>query len=338
MEARYYVKSGDNVSCRLCPHNCDIIPGKSGICGVRKNEGGKLYSNNYGKVSSLHSDPIEKKPLYHFFPGRNILSVGSLGCNLKCRFCQNWQISQASKRDLLDLKTVDAEEIASLANAESGNIGIAYTYNEPIVWFEFMQDIAARVRSKHLKNVMVTNGYINPDPLKELVRSMDAFSVDLKAFSETFYQKLTGSGLQPVLDTLKTIRASGLHLEITNLVIPGQNDDLEDFTRMVDWIAGSLGENTVLHISRYYPNYKLQEPPTPASVLADFFKIARSKLQHVYIGNLRTGEGQHTFCPGCNTVVINRSGYQADITGLDHAGCCLNCQAEVINRDYLHLA
>lgn len=338
MEALYYLHAADSVTCVLCPHNCRIKNGKKGICRVRRNEEGQLVSDNYGRVSSIHSDPIEKKPLYHFFPGRSILSVGSFGCNLQCKFCQNWEISQARTNEYINLRAINPTKVASLADEESGNIGVAYTYNEPLVWIEYMLDIAGQVRNKHLKNVMVTNGFINPEPLNDLIEVMDAFSVDLKAFSEQFYRELTSSSLQPVLEALKMIKASGRHLEITNLVIPGRNDDPEDFTRMIDWIASELGDDTVLHISRYYPMFKLDDPPTPENTLLAFYKVARTKLQHVYLGNLRTTEGRHTFCPGCNTLVINRNGYLTDVCGLDHEGRCLNCRSAVINKEKLHLA
>lgn len=337
-EALYYTKLEDLVECDLCPHSCRIKPGQSGICRVRTNKAGTLVSENYGKVCSIHSDPIEKKPLYHFFPERNILSLGSYGCNLQCKFCQNWEISQPHVNDHLHLQPFNLQKILNLLDDGSGNIGIAYTYNEPIVWIEFMLDIAREVKARHLKNVMVTNGFISPKPLKELIELIDAFSVDLKAFTEKFYQSLTASSMKPVLDTLRTIKESGKHLEITNLIIPNQNDDPESFTAMINWIATELGPDTVLHISRYYPTYKLHEPPTPESTLQAFYKIARSKLHYVYLGNIRTPTGQNTFCPACNTLLISRSGYMTEVVGLDHNGNCLNCHAEVFPKENLLLA
>ncbi len=275
MEANYYIqKSKKGIQCMLCPHQCLLKPGQTGICRVRTNEDGVLMSDNYEKVCSLHLDPIEKKPLYHFFPGRNILSVGTVGCNLHCRFCQNWEISQTKVKDYPYLKEYTPEAIVDLALAEDQNLGIAYTYNEPTVWFEFMNDIALLSNEKGLKNVMVTNGYINPEPLKELFPHMHAFSVDLKAFTETFYKHLTSSSLVPVLESLKIIKSSGRHFEITNLLIPDENDNEREFRSMMKWISKELGTDTVLHISRFFPTYQLSHNATPESQLRKFYAIA----------------------------------------------------------------
>ena len=337
-EARYYTTHSDHVECHLCPHDCHLKEGKTGICRVRKNVGGKLISENYSRVCALHSDPIEKKPLYHYFPGRKILSVGGIGCNLHCRFCQNWEISQSGIADFPSLKSTDPDDVVRIAGQQAENLGIAYTYNEPAVWIEYMLDIAEKAREKRLKNVMVTNGFINPGPLHDLIRYMDAFSVDLKAFTESFYKELTASRLAPVLDTLKTISKSGRHLEITNLLIPNRNDDPDDFKRMTEWIAGELGPATVLHISRYFPTYKTNEPPTSEKKLLEFFHLARRRLNYVYLGNLRTAAGQNTYCPSCNTTVITRSGYATEVSGLDHSGHCLNCGMEVIPQHNMHFS
>lgn len=336
-EALYYDRKDNLVECRLCPHNCQIKPGKAGICQVRSNEKGKLISDNYGLVCSIHSDPIEKKPLYHFFPGRSVLSIGSIGCNLKCKFCQNWEISQCDCNSFKHLHRVDAGEVSNLATTDQNNIGVAYTYNEPLVWIEYLLDVAELIKAKQLKNIMVTNGFLNQEPLAGLLPLIDAFSVDLKAFTDSFYKMLTGSGLQPVLETLKAIKKSGKHLEITNLVIPNQNDNIQDFTRMIDWIYNTLGRDTILHISRYYPTYKLKEPATPEKTLQDLFLIAQKKLDHVYLGNLRTETGQDTYCPSCNSQVISRTGYYTNVTGLDHRGRCLNCKASVIPEENMRL-
>jgi pyruvate formate lyase activating enzyme len=239
--------------------------------------------------------------------------------------------------DFPGLKTADPDDIVALAAKETNNVGVAYTYNEPLVWIEFMLETAIKIKEKNLKNVMVTNGFINPEPLEDLIRHMDAFSVDLKSFTEAFYKKLTASRLAPVLDALRTIKRSGKHLEITNLVIPNQNDDPDDFNRMVGWIAEELGAETVLHISRYFPTYKMNEPPTPEKKLLDLFEMARKKLHHVYVGNLRTGEGQNTYCPNCSTLVISRIGYTTEISGLDREGCCLNCRTDVVAGPQMHL-
>lgn len=330
-EAKFYeTKTQERVQCHLCPHNCLISDGKSGICRIRKNIDGKLYLSTYGSVSSIGFDPIEKKPLYHFYPGNFIFSIGNFGCNLKCKFCQNWQISQQEPEGFETNRIHDVEELVHLADHRRKNIGIAYTYNEPTVWFEFMEDIAVRAKKRGLKNVMVTNGFINPKPLDELVDVMDAFNVDLKAFNEDFYKTQTFSKLEPVKDTLKTIRKSGKHLEITNLVITGLNDDYREFSEMIRWIAGELGRNTVVHLSRYYPSYKSAYPSTDPDMLEELYGIAREELDFVYLGNINSREGQHTYCPSCGAKVISRSRYQISINGLDGEGKCLGCAQQVV--------
>ncbi len=329
MEARYYSKKEDGaVECGLCPHHCVLKPGQEGICRVRVNREGILHTENYGQVCSLHLDPIEKKPLYHFHPGRNILSVGTVGCNLHCRFCQNYEISQTSVKEYPYLKDYPPEAILELASQEEQNLGIAYTYNEPTVWYEYMLDIARGADTAGLKNVMVTNGFIDPDPLKELFPLIHAFSVDLKAFTESFYKHLTSSRLAPVLESLKAIRASGRHLEVTNLLIPDENDREDDFHRMMEWISKELGEDTVLHISRFFPTYKLVHNATPEALLDKFFGIAREYLHYVYKGNTASASGRDTTCPQCGEIVVRRSGYRASIEKLEN-GKCTKCGKEI---------
>ena len=322
MEARYYKQEeGQAVRCVLCPHECLLKPGQTGICRVRTNVDGVLKSNTYGKVCSLHLDPIEKKPLYHYFPGSNILSVGTLGCNLHCRFCQNWEISQTGVKDYPYLKEYSPEMIVDLAAAEGENLGIAYTYNEPTVWFEFMQDIARLADTRGLRNVMVSNAYIKPAPLEDLITSIHAFSIDLKAFTNRFYKDLTSASLLPVLESLKIIRDSGRHLEITNLLIPDENDDEKDFRRMMEWIMKELGKETVLHISRFFPTYKLIRNATPESLLQKFYNIAGEYLDYVYLGNVSSDKGRDTVCSGCGHLLIRRSGYHTSLAGLNGKDC-----------------
>ncbi|MEE4257424.1 MAG: AmmeMemoRadiSam system radical SAM enzyme [Bacteroidales bacterium] len=328
MKASFYNSlENDAVQCVLCPHECRLDPGKTGICRVRTNTDGILMSDNYGKLCSLHLDPIEKKPLYHYHPGRNILSVGSVGCNLHCRFCQNWEISQTAVKDYPYLNEYTPGSIVDLALEEKDNLGIAYTYNEPTVWYEYMLDIARLAAGKGLKNVMVTNGFINTEPLRELMPVMHAFSVDLKAFTENFYRRLTSSSLAPVLESLKTIREHGRHLEITNLLIPDQNDDEKDFRRMLEWIQKELGKETVLHISRFFPTYKLIHNSTPEALLLKFYDIAREYLDFVYLGNLHSDRGKDTLCPECSHLLISRTGYRTSLKGLDEHGKCEKCGA-----------
>jgi pyruvate formate lyase activating enzyme len=332
-EALYYHATHDQVvECRLCPHHCTIKPGKRGICRVRKNVEGRLIAENYGKVCSLNFDPVEKKPLYHFYPGQTIFSIGSVGCNLRCKFCQNWNISQTGVDEHFNLKEYTPDEIVDLAFSRQDNTGIAYTYNEPVVWFEYMEEIARLAKKKGLKNVMVTNGFVDPEPLAALISLMDAFSVDLKAFTEDFYKAMTGSALQPVLNTLKAIRKAGRHLEVTNLVITGTNDDEADFSRMVEWLGSELGVNTVLHLSRYFPMYKMDKNTTPEETLHRFYEIAKERLNYVYLGNLRIEKGNHTRCPRCGHMLIMRMGYHTEITGLDEWGRCGLCGEDVLER------
>jgi len=330
MKAKYFREAGNGtVQCLLCPHNCKLDEGQTGICKVRTNTDGTLISDNYGKVCSLHLDPIEKKPLYHFHPGMNILSVGTVGCNLHCRFCQNWEISQSTVKDYPYLNEYIPELIVNMAAEEKDNIGIAYTYNEPTVWYEYMYDIAALADRKGLKNVMVTNGFINPEPLQELFPFIHAFSVDLKAFTENFYRRQTSSSLAPVMESLIAIRKSGRHLEITNLLIPDQNDDEKDFRHMMEWIKNELGKETVLHISRFFPTYKLIHNSTPESLLVRFHDIASEYLDHVYLGNIESDRGRETYCTNCGHLLISRKGYNTKIKGLNENTCCRNCGEKV---------
>lgn len=333
-EAMYYGKSADNsVVCRLCPHNCLIKDGALGICRVRKNEKSKLISKSYGIISAVHLDPIEKKPLYNFYPGRDILSIGGVGCNLNCSFCQNWEISQEATCNIDSYRIYTVDEIISEAKKLTSNIGIAYTYNEPTVWYEYMLDIAIEAHKNSLKNVMVTNGFINEAPLNELLEYIDAFNVDLKAFSDTFYRKVTKSKLMPVLNTIKRIYGSGKYMEITNLVIPTLNDNEQEFKEMVKWIAKETGKDTVLHISRYFPNYKMHIKSTPRDTLDKLYAIAREYLNYVYVGNVTYNQRMSsTFCAKCNKEIIERTGYSTYLTGVDKSGCCKYCGNKVVIR------
>ncbi|MCF6243084.1 MAG: AmmeMemoRadiSam system radical SAM enzyme [Bacteroidales bacterium] len=333
VEAKFYTeKESDKVQCTLCPHNCILKDGQSGICKVRTNYKGKLYTENYGKISGYHFDPVEKKPLYHFYPGKDILSIGSVGCNLHCRFCQNHEIAQTGVHNYGYLRELSSGAIINAALRQENNIGIAYTYNEPLVFYEFMRDTALNAKQNDLKNVMVTNGFIKPEPLERLLNFIDAFSVDLKAFTDEFYKKITSSQLKPIQETLKTIKNSGKLLEITNLIIPSLNDDEAKFKEMVLWIKEELGEDTVLHLSRYYPMYKMSIEATSPKTLLNLYEIAARHLNYVYIGNLPTVKGQNTYCPQCHHQVIERNGYHTKITGLDNQGNCKNCGKAILKN------
>jgi pyruvate formate lyase activating enzyme len=316
------------VRCELCPHFCQIRNQHTGDCRTRCNSGGVLISENYGRLTAVHSDPIEKKPLYHFYPGSEILSAGSFGCNLHCSFCQNHDISQVSAQQVSS-KFYTPEEITKLALNIQGNIGLAYTYNEPTVFYEFMIETAELIRKAGKKNVMVSNGFINPEPLERLTDIIDGFNIDLKFFSAELYRKICGGKLESILSALKKIRSSGKHLEITHLLVPGLNDDAERFKQMIAWIEAELGEESILHLSRYYPQFHCASPPTPESKLVDFYHIATEKLKYVYLGNINVPGKGDTLCASCGKTVIRRSGYFADAAGLDKNGHCRHCNHKI---------
>jgi len=311
------------VECRLCPHFCKIASGKRGICGVRKNTGDKIELMTYGVISGHSLDPVEKKPLYHFFPGHNILSIGSYGCNLRCDFCQNWHISQKSA-DNLSADT-SPDKIATEAVSSWKNVGLAFTYNEPVIWFEFVRDTAVRIKEKGLFTTMVSNGYVNREPLKEMLGFIDAFNIDLKAFNESFYKKLTGAEFEPVRESLKQIAKAGKHLEITTLIIPGRNDSVEEMEAESKWISEELGNEIPLHLSRYYPMYKRNDPITPQETLDNLFHTASRNLKYVYVGNSAGDTGQDTACGKCGRIVTKRTGYNIRIMNIDTSGKCTGC-------------
>jgi pyruvate formate lyase activating enzyme len=284
-----------------------------------------LVAETFQKISAWHLDPIEKKPLYHFYPGKKILSVGSVGCNLRCTFCQNCEISQTGIDTFLGLISKTPRQVVAGAQNLDDNIGIAFTYNEPIIFFEYMLEIAERAKEADLKTVMISNGFVNEKPLAQILPFIDAFNIDLKSFRDSFYRKQTGASLSPVLNTLKMIRKAGKHLEITNLIIPTLNDDSVVFQEMVQWISEELGEQTVLHLSRYFPHHQLRIESTPFDTLLKLYGIARSRLHFVYLGNLHLQEGNSTICPVCNELWISRHGYQTSTEGLTRDGQCIKC-------------
>ena len=318
-----FKKNGNKLECLLCPHYCKIAVGHRGICSVRKNTGSSIELLTYGVISGYSLDPIEKKPLYHFFPGHNILSSGSYGCNMKCDFCQNYNISQKIPLSLIPDAT--PEKIINEALSAENNIGIAFTYNEPVIWFEYMRDIATGVKNKGLYTAMVSNGYVNSDPLKEMIQFIDAFNIDLKAFNNNFYRRLTGADIEPVRNSLKQIAKSGKHLEITTLIIPGQNDEENEMASESEWIAGELGKNVPLHLSRYFPMFKRDNPATSQETMDRLFEIASQHLNYVYMGNIISETGQNTLCPTCGLTVTMRSGYKTRQSNLDKAGKCTGC-------------
>jgi len=319
-EALYYEKKEDRrVLCRLCPKMCNIRPGHSGFCRVRQNKDGVLYTLNYGRCTAAAMDPIEKKPLYHFYPGSSIYSLGTVGCNLRCGFCQNWEIAHGDPRTF---KITPQEAVNTALNYRNSGyvcVGIAYTYSEPFMWYEFVYDAARLAREKGLKNVLVTNGYVNPEPLKELLPYVDALNIDVKGFTDEYYRKTCVGRLEPVRRTVEIAYLHG-HIELTTLLVPGLNDSDEEITGLVDWVTG-IDKEIPLHFSRYFPNYKMDLPPTPLDTLRRAARIAREKLSYVYVGNAPQLEMEDTFCPQCGLKLIERYAYKVKMTGLQDNRC-----------------
>lgn len=328
-EALYYEKQeGEKVRCVLCPWYCILKPGQTGACKVRRNASGKLETLVGNRIAALGTDPIEKKPLYHFYPGRYILSAGSVGCNLHCTFCQNHNISQCRADEFQGFIEISPEELLNKARSITRNIGVAYTYNEPFTFYEYMMRSAQLIHAAGLKNVVVSNGYVNPGPLNEILPYIDAFNIDLKAFDENFYRQQTTGKLKPVLDTISAIARSNAHIEITTLVIPGLNDDEYRFEEMVKWIADQAGPGTPLHLSRYFPQYRLMIQATPVELLGRLHRIAKKHLQYVYTGNVDAGACSDTRCPECNRLLVQRSRYTVSIEP-GFRGTCPRCGSKI---------
>ncbi|MGO1470652.1 MAG: AmmeMemoRadiSam system radical SAM enzyme [Tissierella sp.] len=300
-EAMHYDKLDKSyVKCNLCPHYCVIKDGDFGICRVRKNNGGSLYSLNYGKISSYGYDPIEKKPLFHFYPSSTIFSIGSFGCNLSCDFCQNYEMVY----DSAYAKDIKYDEIIDLAS-ENDSIGIAFTYNEPSIWYEYILDIAKQTHEIGLKNIMVTNGYINEEPLRELLPYIDAMNIDLKAINNSFYRDVCGGSLDPVLKTIEIANSKGVHIEVTSLLIEGANSENEEMKTLGRKIS-TIDKSIPLHLNRYFPAYKMNLPATSLEMLTQSSEILKEYLDYVYIGNVR-GIDKNTYCPSCDVKLIDRN-------------------------------
>ncbi len=331
-EALFYEKlSGQKVQCLLCPQQCLIGSGKLGFCRARKNVAGTLYALGYGAPCSVHIDPIEKKPFFNYHPKAEAFSIASAGCNMRCKFCQNWEISQVSPLDT-DNFSLSPRDIINQTIKEKCKI-IAYTYSEPTNFYEYMLDICKLARKRGIKNVYHSNGYINPEPLKELCNYLDAANIDLKGFSEDYYQRMCGAQLQPVLDTLITLRQKGIWLEITNLILPGENDNPEDIRKMCQWIFANLGPDVPVHFSRFYPTYQMKNlSPTPIKTLEMARDIAlKEGLHYVYIGNVVGHPGENTYCPKCGKAVVKRVGYNVLEIHLS-AGTCDYCGQVIAGR------
>ncbi|MCK5534176.1 AmmeMemoRadiSam system radical SAM enzyme [bacterium] len=327
-EAAYFSlidEESKKVQCFLCPHKCIIEDGNLGNCRVRKNIEGKLYALAYNRYVSAGMDPMEKKPLYHFFPGHKILSLGNVGCNLHCRFCQNWGISQREAGEGC-LREITTEETIRLAKS-CGSIGIAYTYNEPLINYEYLLETAIEAQKCGLKNVLITNGYINEAPLVNLLPYIDAANIDVKSFRNDFYREYCKGTLSDVLRTAEIMYRHNKHIEFTNLLIPGLNDREEVIEDLIDWVY-SLSPDIPLHFTRYFPCYKMTQEATPWPVLQRAREIALKKLNYVYLGNVMEEESSSTFCPGCEVVLIERKGYDVKLINLEE-GHCSRCGEKI---------
>ncbi|WMW24736.1 AmmeMemoRadiSam system radical SAM enzyme [Methanolobus sediminis] len=329
-EAMLYEKLDDGkVRCKLCAHRCRISPGKRGFCAVRENRDGTLYTLNYNVVSSEALDPIEKKPLYHFYPGTMVYSLGTIGCNFRCKHCQNWTISQISIDEANAIEI--SPETAVRRAVASGARSIAWTYNEPTIWFEYTYDCAKLAKEEGLGTVYVTNGYITPEALETIAPYLDAFRVDIKAFTEDFYRDIASAKLAPVLESAKLARELGMHVEVVNLIIPTLNDSESEIREMSKWIYENLGGDTPVHFTRFHPYYKLQNiHSTPLEALEMAYSIAREEgIKYVYVGNVSGNEHEHTFCPECGELLIKRGMFGVESYGLTDRRTCPRCGSPI---------
>jgi len=329
-EARLYERCpGGRVRCHLCAHHCSIPEGRRGICHVRENVGGTLYTLVYGRAIARHVDPIEKKPLYHFHPGSTAYSIATEGCDFRCRWCQNWEISQRSRGVRIRSGESPPQEIVRDARAH-GSRSIAYTYTEPTVFFEYAFDTAVRAHAAGMANVFVTNGYMSEEMLSAFRPYLNAANVDLKAFRDATYKRYVGARLQPVLDSIEAMKRFGVWLEVTTLVIPGLNDSRAELRDATAFIVRQLGPDTPWHISRFFPAYRMTDrPPTPLKTLRRAREIGREAgLRYVYIGNVAEEGGQDTACPGCHRVLIRRPGF-GEITNHVRGFRCPDCGTRV---------
>ncbi|MGE4558344.1 MAG: AmmeMemoRadiSam system radical SAM enzyme [Desulfovibrionaceae bacterium] len=324
----YEPLAGGGVRCTLCPHGCELGGGDRGACGVRMNQGGTLMSLAHANPCAVNVDPIEKKPFFHVAPGTGSFSLATAGCNLHCKFCQNWEISQAEPEQTLnyDLPAKTAVEIATAYGCKS----VASTYVEPTIFIEYMLELGRRAKRAGLLNVMHSCGFVNEKPLSDLCKVLDAACIDLKGFTEEYYKTMTGGGLQPVLDSIKRLKAHGVFTELVTLVVPGRNDAPDETKAMAHWIASELSPGVPLHLTRFYPRYKLKSlPPTPVETLLRLRETARSEgLEFVYVGNVPSAEAENTSCPQCGALLIKRRGYSTRIVDLKD-GRCGRCGREI---------
>lgn len=323
IEAKYYTRDGDAYLCDLCPHHCRIKVGQYGRCGARRADEDILVAYTYGRVSSLCVDPIEKKPLYHYYPKSRIFSVGGIGCNMTCKHCQNYTISQSEagkKRTTYE----SPQELVTLCKSEKMD-SIAFTYNEPVIWFEYILDVMRCDPS--LRCVLVTNGLVNEEPLRELCKVTDAMNIDIKGFTDDFYMKVCGAHLEDVLKTAVIAFEEKVHIELTYLIIPGYNDSEKEILEFVSWVRDNLSVNVPIHFTRFHPDNGMDDVPwTPLDTMVKAMDIAtEAGMNYVYLGNVLTEGGSDTYCPECGTTVIKRTGYLVDICGLN-GDRCVSCK------------
>jgi pyruvate formate lyase activating enzyme len=331
IEGFHYATNGTDVQCQVCPNRCLLSPGDRSICRSKVNIGGKLYSLAYGNPCAVHVDPIEKKPLNHFYPGSSIFSIATTGCNFRCLNCQNWEISQKKPEEVnfVELFPCDVVDEA----LKKGSPSIAFTYSEAITYYEYMYDTAKLARQKGLKNVLVSNGYINEEPLRKLAKVLDGANINLKSFEDSIYRCLNGGTLQPVLETFKTLHQEGVWFEITTLVVPTYVDDPEMIRRMCGWILKELGPDYPLHLLRFFPQYKLTRlPPTPVATLEKLREVAlKEGIRYVYLGNVPGHPACDTRCHHCGKVLIERKGYSLNQVQIEK-GRCRFCGALIPGR------
>ena len=318
----FYDKKEDSIRCKLCPHNCILKENKFGVCNVRTVENNIGVSINYGEVTSANIDPIEKKPLYHYKPGENILSVGTFGCNMSCSFCQNYEISQQVPKS----EYIDPDKLIDIIKTVNDNIGIAFTYNEPFMWYEYIYDVCKKIkgRNKDISTVLVTNGYVNKEPLEKILPYIDAMNIDLKGYTNKYYNNICGAKLEPVLETID-LASKYCHIEITTLMVRGKNDSIDEIENIAKFIA-SVDKNIPLHLSRYFPRYNLNNPPTDIESIIKARDIAKRYLNYVYIGNV-AGVDNNTYCPDCNEKLLTRGIYTTTVHIDDNK--CDNCGKDI---------
>ncbi len=321
-EVEFYHRENGKLVCDLCPHHCKLKEGQTGICRYRRRAGEAIVVTNYAEAASIALDPIEKKPLYHFRPGSLILSIGANGCNLRCQFCQNSEISQGE----VPTQTLPVEKLLSIAG-DHGSIGVAFTYSEPLMWYEYVKDASRKLKETGLDVVLVTNGFIEEEPLRRLLPFVDAMNIDLKSLNPEFYKRICKARLEPVQRTIEQAYRAGVHVEVTHLVVTGWNDTPESIKAVANWIA-SVDNELPLHLSRYFPRYRYDQPATRESFLREAWHIARKELKFVYLGNIAGEDGSDTHCPDCDALLVERWGYRTRLVNLA-GNRCRQCGREL---------